>query len=77
MDPSERTLIELRAERTAAEIMEDIKSLMESRRSLKYTGPNAYVEYMLSHPEEYERLSDAIDDLSVDETMALIEEVII
>ena len=69
--------MELRANRTAAEIMEDIKSLMESRRSLKYAGPNAYVEYMLSHPEEDERLSDAVDALSVDEAMALIEEVII
>lgn len=77
LSPQERTSMELRAKRTVAEIIEDIKDLEESRRSLDYTEPNAYVECMLNHPEEDVRLSDEIDTLSVDELMDLIEEVII
>ncbi len=77
MQPDERTRMELRAKRTAPEIMEDITSLMESRRPLTHPGPNAYFNYMLDHPEEDEALSEALENLSIDEKMLLIEEVIV
>jgi hypothetical protein len=77
MQPWERTRMELRARRTAAEITEDIASLMESRKRLLPFELSPYFEYMLSHPEEDEALSDALDNLSIDEKMLLIEEVIL